>query len=377
MWTSANWIKLKSLKVISMWQDAGYIRLALALVFSLLLHLFLIGKFGFSLPDLNEGSHVIEARLVLPKPIKAKSLTETRSMIKQSVWSEPPRPHDTLAEDVSIPHQIPTPVTVIQSEELQQSSDPVATNPESEASDNQIEDSGVFVNPNAYKYVETEFDIRTDIQAKVDSYSVGKAKIVYELLSNGERYQLRSIMQAKGILALFMPDLLQTSEGYLGRAGLQPLHYLYQFGDKKNKTYRADFDWESKLIVLHSAHGEQTLALTKATHTQSTQDLLSFMYQFMYVPPLQSMQLSITNGKQLGIYDYSFEGEETIPTKIGDLSTIHLLYKGDEDEEQTELWLALDYQYVPVKIRKTEKGGKVYDLLVTSLKTVKPVSPPQ
>jgi len=107
---------------------------------------------------------------------------------------------------------------------------------------------------------------------------------------------------------------------------------------------------------------------------EGTQDLLSFMYQFMFVPPLQTMQLSITNGRKLGVYDYSFEGEEIIATKMGNLNTIHILRSADEGDEKTELWLALDYQYVPVKIRKTEKEGKVYELLVTSLKTENPAN---
>ena len=72
------------------------------------------------------------------------------------------------------------------------------------------------------------------------------------------------------------------------------------------------------------------------------------------------MQLNITNGKKVGVYDYSFEGEEVISTKMGELNTVHLLRSSAEKEKTTELWLALDYQYVPVKIRETEKDGKVY-----------------
>jgi hypothetical protein len=107
---------------------------------------------------------------------------------------------------------------------------------------------------------------------------------------------------------------------------------------------------------------------------EGTQDLLSFMYQFMFVAPLQNMQISVTNGKKLGIYDYSFEGEEMVQTRIGNLNTFHILRRSAEGDDKTELWLALDYQHVPVKIRKTEKEGKVYELLITSLKTEKPAT---
>jgi len=95
----------------------------------------------------------------------------------------------------------------------------------------------------------------------------------------------------------------------------------------------------------------------------------------MFVEPFHKMQISVTNGKKLGIYDYSFEGEEMVPTKMGNLNTFHILRLSAEGDEKTELWLALDYQHVPVKIRKTEKEGKVYELLISSLKTEKPARP--
>jgi hypothetical protein len=211
--------------------------------------------------------------------------------------------------------------------------------------------------------------VRTDIGAKVNASAAGKAKITFQLLPNNKQYKLKSLIQAKGLASLLIPDLLQISEGNLTQSGLQPEHYLYQFGNKANKTFNAYFDWRNQQLSLHSANGDQLLNLPSGT-----QDLLSFMYQFMFVAPMQSMHLSITNGKKIGSYDYSFEGEEIIATKIGDINTMHLMRIGAESEKKTELWLALDYQYVPVKIRETEKQGKVYELLMTSLKTETPIA---
>jgi len=367
MWISNTLVGLKSLWTDSGWQATSYRRLAIALVLSLLLHLFLIGKFYFKLPDLNEERHVIEARLVLPKPVKAKSPVVATPIVKPDVLpAPPPQPKEMPAEDAPLAPEalsqaqaVPTP----QPAEPLPPSDAVVSNVEPDVADNQIEETGLIVNKNPYKYVETEFDVYTDKEPKLSSNPAGKAEMLFQILPNGEQYQIKSLVQLKGLAALFIPDLIQTSDGYLDRAGLLPVHYLYQFGDKKNKTYSADFDWESKKINLHSEKGDQKLALA-----EGTQDLLSFMYQFMFVAPLQNMQLSITNGKKIGVYEYSFEGEETIATKMGDLNTIHILRMAAEGEKKTELWLALDYQYVPVKIRETEKDGNVFELLATSLK---------
>ncbi len=44
----------------------------------------------------------------------------------------------------------------------------------------------------------------------------------------------------------------------------------------------------------------------------------------MFTPPLNQIQLVITNGKQVKTYHYLFEGEEEIKTKLGTLRTLHI-----------------------------------------------------
>ena len=215
----------------------------------------------------------------------------------------------------------------------------------------------------AYQYVETRFDVYTDNETKKNRAVAGKAEIVYQTVENGARYQISNQMSPKGLAAIFIPDLLQTSSGEIHPQGLRPQDYLYKFGDKKNKTYAAHFDWQAKTLTLQNAKGTQTKNLE-----EGTQDLLSFMYQFMFSAPLNTMQLHLTNGKKLSVYDYTFEGEETLETKLGNINTVHISHDALEKEEKTELWLATEYRYLPVKIRKTEKDN-MYEMLVSSIKT--------
>jgi hypothetical protein len=358
MWISRPWIKLKSLC-----QDASYRRLALALGLSLLLHLFLIGKFSFNLPNLNEQHDLIEARLVLPKalPSPVQNSPEVIKPVEKQVEFNKPleqteeEPVEPVAQVNQQPALLPEPppteaVTSIEPPEVAQ---PIVENPVA---------AGLIAKPKPYQYIESEFDVYAD-QDDVPNRSIaGSARVIYQRMPNGEQYQIKSLIQAKGLISLVIPDLLQTSDGYFDEFGLQPAHYLYQFGNKKDKTFSADFNWRSKKLTLHSQKGDQTFDLQ-----DGTQDLLSFMYQFMFVAPLQNMQLNITNGKKLGVYDYTFEGEETITTKLGDIKTVHISRMALEGEKKTELWLALDYQHVPVKIRETSGDGKMYELVITSL----------
>jgi hypothetical protein len=148
--------------------------------------------------------------------------------------------------------------------------------------------------------------------------------------------------------------------------------YLYQFGNKADKTRKADFDWLNKKVTLQTSSESKTEDLP-----DGAQDLLSFMYQFMYVAPLQTMQIPIATGKNLKIYDYGFEGEENINIALGELKTLHIVHSVVDSDEKTELWLALDYQYVPVKIRKIEKNGKVVEMVATRINTNRPTQPEQ
>jgi hypothetical protein len=355
-------------------QDAAYRRLGIALVFSFVLHLLLIGKFYMSLPDFKEHSQVLEARLVLP----TKSAKETTQKVRATppVESTPQLKMPPDVEQATLPEPAPVselPVSepsALPDESIQES---VLTNPVGQPSpgdaetDDQTEQAGLTVNPNPYQYVESEFDVYTDKETSLENSPAGKARIVYQRLPDADQYRIESLIQAKGLAALVIPDLLQTSNGDLNSSGLQPQRYLYQFGDKKNKTFTATFDWQAKKIKLQSENGVQQLDLA-----EGSQDLLSFMYQFMYVAPLQNMQLSITNGKKIAVYEYSFEGEEMINTKMGSLKTVHLVRVAAEGEKKTELWLASEYQYVPVKIRESGKDGKVYELLVKRIKTDMP-----
>ncbi|MDI1363062.1 DUF3108 domain-containing protein [Methylotenera sp.] len=355
MWISKPWIKLKSLC-----QDASYRRLALALGLSFFLHLFLIGKFSFNLPNLNEQRDLIEARLVLPKalpsplqnpPVGKKPVAKHAEANKPAKIEEE-KPVEPVAPANPLPTEL-TPADTATPMEPPEDVQPIVEHQE---------EAGLMTKPKPYQYIESEFAVYTD-KGDVDNRAVaGSARVIYQRMPNGEQYQIKSLIQAKGLISLVIPDLLQTSDGYFDELGLQPAHYLYQFGNKKDKTFSADFNWRSKKLTLHSQKGDQTFNLQ-----DGTQDLLSFMYQFMFVPPLQNMQLNITNGKKLGVYDYTFEGEETLTTKLGDIKTVHISRMASEGEKKTELWLALDYQHVPVKIRETSGDGKMYELVITSL----------
>lgn len=366
-------------------RNTAFHRIALALGFSVILHAFLIAKFYLAAPEVKKDENqVIVAQLVEPE----KSITPQPTVVvnpkmavqpKKSAKPDKAAPIKKLsaieprveASDVAQAGVVQNVASVNTGVVVESAVPSPAQSLEAERMDNQVApeepqlaDDVVNANQAVFNYVETYFAVVTDKELASGGGSVGEAAVVYEQLPETTQYKIKSTVHAKGLASLFVPDLLQISQGNITEKGLQPTYYLYQFGDKKNKTYQADFDWAAGQLHLHNVKADKSVPLA-----EGTQDLLSFMYQFMFVQPLQTMQLSVTNGKKIGIYTYAFEGEETLNSQMGVLNTVHLSRASSENEKKTELWLALDYQYVPVKIRETDKDGKVYELLVTHLKT--------
>jgi hypothetical protein len=201
-----------------------------------------------------------------------------------------------------------------------------------------------------YKKVIIDYDVRRGL----DGSAIGAAKTIY-LLDQDNRYSIRSEVEAKGFVSLFYWNkLVQTSDGLVTSEGLKPVNYHYQFGSKIDNS--AVFDWESKKIITTMNGKTNEFEMLEAS-----QDMLSFMYQFMFEPPLIKMKLYITNGKSYKPYDYAYIGDEIVETDIDKIETMHIAKFNYSNEERIDLWLAKDYRYLPVKIRKTEKDGSILD----------------
>lgn len=327
---------------------------------SVMLHLLMLSGFSISLPQLFEERQTLEMRLVQQPPQPPEQVQQeqpvhkTKPRIKHNAPKiKPEIPAAPLPADGTLA----TPQETATQPAQDNHPEPPGTEPDNiEALANDLQDAPP--KKTVYRHVEAEFEVMRGN----DKSAAGVTKATFNIDENN-RYTITSITQAKGLVSLFFGNLTQKSEGTVTENGLKPDFYAYQYGNDAKKSQTANFAWDQNILHMHTAKGDAT-----ATLVPGTQDFLSFMYQFMFTAPLDNMQITMTNGKRLRTYSYNFEGEESLSTKIGALNTVHLL-KSSGDEERTEIWLAADYQYLPVKIRKTEKDGSVIEQTVISLKT--------
>lgn len=358
------------------WRTYFSWRFCLALLCSLLLHLLVIHGFGFlKLPLDRDEPTMIEARLQ-PLPPKPVQKVAARPVKKAKPAKPAPQPKPVPAEPVlePLPPRLPipepdqNPVTDAPSPAGPTTPAPPVTpvthEPVVPVADTEALQPATDPKPVPATFIESEFELRRQVNPGAEPGKIGVAHVSYKTDPSG-RYSIKSVAEATGIVSLFISGRLrQESEGRITDDGLQPEHFLYQYGDNEAKAQRADFDWAGGVLQLQSAKGKSSVPLAAGA-----QDLLSFMYQFMFTPPLVEMQLTVTNGKRLSTYNYSFEGEEQLKTAIGELRTMHISKSNSEGKDRTDLWLAMDYQYIPVKIRKTEDNGSVIEEIVTRLST--------
>jgi hypothetical protein len=195
-------------------------------------------------------------------------------------------------------------------------------------------------------------------------FGTGRAHYRYQAEPQG-RYSLRSEMQAVGLASLaFAGKRIESSVGKVTEQGLQPDRYQLEVSGKPDKFQAASFDWDKMQLTLKTNNTQSVEVLP-----EGTQDFLSFIYQFMFVPPLDKMEWPLTNGKMVRVYHYQFIAEEVISTKFGQINTYHIAKSSGDADEKTDVWLAEDYRFIPIKILKIAKDGSGYEFIATRIDT--------
>lgn len=311
---------------------------------SLAVHLALLLGPHLSLPSSLHPADVLEARLEIPPPArpalkKAASPAQPRKAKPRpqpaAVKASPPAaaPDNTAA---AAPKAEPAPVQAEPAPEPAPVADEAPPMPQ-------------------------QATIRFTVFKGLNGLSVGRAEQIWKL--DGEHYAISSIAEASGLFSLFASGKhIQKSQGEITPSGLKPSSYRVERGQGADKTDTARFDWNAMTLTLASGGDMQTQKLQ-----EGTQDLLSFMYQLAFAPPQRSaVQLTVTNGRKLDRYAY-WVVEEALETPMGKLKTLHLGKQHDDGEKDTEVWLAADYHYLPVKISQIDKDGDGLVLLANEI----------
>ena len=240
------------------------------------------------------------------------------------------------ASAVAIPEEVPPPVSEASAEP------PAAQPPPQEPARPVLPANGV---------------LRFAIVKESLGLQVGAAEHRWEFAEDGS-YRLTAISETSGLAALLRPArLLQESRGRLVAGGLQPESFRSQRQGKAEEG--ADFDWSAGSLRL--LRDGSALPLPRGA-----QDMLSLNYQLAFLGGrlAEGITLGVATARKFERHALDSLGEEEIEVPAGRFRTLHLRALS---ESTTEIWIALDHGYLPVKIRFTDKKGESFEQVATDL----------
>ncbi len=199
--------------------------------------------------------------------------------------------------------------------------------------------------------------IRFAINKESLGLQVGRAEHRWEFREDGS-YRLTGVTETSGLAALLKPVRLEVeSSGHMVVGGLQP-ERLRSLKNGKDSNENADFDWSTAEVRLSRDGSVRAVA-------PGAQDILSLNYQLAYLGRLaDGRTIGVVTGKKYERYSLDSLGEEDIEVPAGRFRTLHLRAMTDNT---TEIWLALDHERLPVKIRFTDKKGESFEQVATEL----------
>ena len=188
---------------------------------------------------------------------------------------------------------------------------------------------------------------RVEIVYEIARDGTGLAEVNQRLEHDGRSYRLAETWKGKGLLAL-RGEAVRTSQGTVAADGLRP----QKFEDKRSgrETRHAEFDPAAK------------------TPTLQRQDQLSFIWSFAFAPPRDAVSMSVTDGNHVVSSTYQTAGRERVKTPAGEFDALKFVKRKDNPQDKaTEIWLAIDRQYIPVRILVIDKDGKRLDQVAVKI----------
>lgn len=207
--------------------------------------------------------------------------------------------------------------------------------------------------------------VPTRVEIKYDVYfgsvKIAESQEVFE--QDGRTYRIVSESKTAGLAGVvYRLNIRRESQGRVMRGGLRPNTFSEIRNGEPERS--ATFDWDKKEAILVDDGDSQTVPLP-----DNTWDTTSFGYNFAFVAPgAAELEANITDGRRIRLYRYAILGREKLETEIGTLDTLHVKkVQRPEDKRAFEVWVAVDHHHMPVRLRYTDKSGRVFDSVVSKV----------
>ena len=183
------------------------------------------------------------------------------------------------------------------------------------------------------------------------------------LKHDGKKYEVYSDTIPKGLAALFIDTIRREAKGSITENGLRPVSFIER--GRKKGIRAAEFDWTNNRLRLIHGESNQVVDLPKGSIDQA-----SLPYAFAFAGKIpDDFSIHVTDGRRIKEYQYRIIGRERIKTVLGEIETIHVQRRPDPSTKRSfEFWVAVEQHYLPVQVRFTDKKGRLFESVVTSIR---------
>ena len=190
------------------------------------------------------------------------------------------------------------------------------------------------------------------LPAKISiTYSLGSyfadGRAEYTWTRDGDRYEINGSMEAVGVFTMFLEGrIMQQSRGTITPEGLRPERFTESRPGALEEGLA--FDWTKRRMTFTRRDESREGPLT-----DNTVDWLSMIFQLAHMPPASSDKFDLRVFTQRKLYVFTLEslGVETIELPIGRVRALHLRHQGTSGNEAVDVWLGIEQEYLPVKMR--------------------------
>lgn len=210
------------------------------------------------------------------------------------------------------------------------------------------------------------FPERIDLEFNLQQASGGApiGRVVHRFERQGERYLIRSTHELTGLGVLFNSGkFVQESQGAITAKGLRPERFSVQRG-RAERNESAAFDWGASKATLTAGGNTREWELKPGA-----QDLLSIIHQLSFMAGDEKLPgVWITNARKFDTVRIELVGKEAVETEIGSVQTLRFRYQARDDSLRSDIWLAPEYGYLPMKIRLRDRRNEEIEWVLSNMK---------
>jgi hypothetical protein len=170
-------------------------------------------------------------------------------------------------------------------------------------------------------------------------------------------YRLSNSLEAS-IAGQALANLDQASEFTIDGGRIVPLNYSYQLSGVSRASHAIFYNWDVEIALNIEGDESWQLHLKEGVMDQLSYQVAIRQALIDNTEDETSFLFGIVDGDAIQMQEYRLVGEEIISTPLGELSTLKLERdRSASDERVTEIWLAIEWNFLITRIEQLNSSG--------------------